>query len=717
MPPSPLEEVLALQTRDVGSCGSPRDAMPSPKNGDSPEAKKKRSASPLVAQLAVLVMVTLTMSFWGLIFRWKFRSSFAGFLLDAFSVSLENTFLLATGHYLFSLARSPERALWARLSACLCLVSLSCLAFLFAVGDYGYQMKTRGRIVADVLIASTLNDLGSFTSEVNNNYWDTLTVVSRVGLSYAYGILLYAYLECKVKAGGGGGISFGNLLVRSQRNYWCIVVLMVGAQSIGGYGVGNTQVKGWSPSAHVVVSVAKVRGYDCWTRGWCSLRPTFTAEDLRARAMRRKEAFNVTMTSRPNIVLVVHESTSQSLMDTRQARQAMPFWNKEMRENESVFQFRNAFTTAGNTVIATPAILTGLNSYTKKGMDMVLTTSLAMELRAQGYETVMFSSYATDLSGTYWKEITPLLREDFDTVVDCKSYPKETGWSFRTWGGALDDRFLMAKYRSWLGSRDSTAPLFSVIIWNNQHYPFLAKDKRASRTELDRYVSSLSTTDETFRDLFSILEDRNATESTVVMGAGDHGETPGVLWRRMTSLEEVTMKVPLWMVVPRALLPDPEDRKRLRRLQDHPVLTLDIVPTLRHLVGLGGYLEEEVGEVLVGRNLLARSEDARDHGKDYRVAWYGGPFGGDGARRMGLLPNIASIIERNEALLIQEDKSKSKRILFKRDAENPMSRSHEDGIGNLSRDERIKWWKVLKEMQLQAFVTSKIGDIKRLLKL
>ena len=177
------------------------------------------------------------------------------------------------------------------------------------------------------------------------------------------------------------------------------------------------------------------------------------------------------------------------------------------------------------------------------------------------------------------------------------------------------------------------------------------------------------------------------------------------------------MKVPLWMVMPRALLPDPEDRKRLRRLQDHPVLTLDIVPTLRHLVGLGGYLEEEVGEVLVGRNLLARSEDARDHGKDYRVAWYGGPFGGDGARRMGLLPNIASIIGRNEALLIQEDRSKSKRILFKRDAENPMSRSHEDGIGNLSRDERIKWWKVLKEMQLQAFVTSKIGDIKRLLKL
>jgi len=347
---------------------------------------------------------------------------------------------------------------------------------------------------------------------------------------------------------------------------------------------------------------------------------------------------------------------------------------------------------------------------------MVLTTSLAMELRAQGYETVMFSSYATDLSGTYWKEITPLLREGFDTVVDCKSYPKETGWSFRTWGGALDDRFLMAKYRSWLGSRDSTAPLFSVIIWNNQHYPFLARDKRASRTELDRYVSSLSTTDEAFRDLFSILEDRNATESTVVMGAGDHGETPGVLWRRMDTLQEVTMKVPLWMVMPRALLPDPEDRMRLRRLQDRPVLTLDIVPTLRRLVGLGGYLEEEVKETLVGRNLLARSEDARDHAEDYRVAWYGGPITGYGPRQ-SLFPNLVSIIGRDEALLIEEDRSKSKRIIFKRDAEDPTSRSHEDGIGNLSRDERIKWWKVLREMQPQAFVTSKIGDIKRLLKL
>ena len=411
--PSPLEEVLAPKT-----------------------PKKKQSASPLVAQLALLVMVTLTMSFWGLIFRWKYRSSFAGFLLDAFSVSLENTFLLATGHYLFSLARSPERALWARLSACLCLVCLCCFAFLFAVGDYGYQMKTRGRVPADILIASTLSDFGSFTSGVNNNYWDTFTVVSRVGLSYACGILLYVYLECKAKAGQRGGISFGNLLVCSRRNYWCIVVLMVGAQSFGGYWFQNTQIQGWSPSAHVVVSVAKLRGYDCWIHGQCSQRPTFTAEDLRARAMRRKEAFNVTMSSRPNIVLVVHESTSQSLMDTRQARQAMPFWNNEMRENESVFQFRNAFTTAGNTVIATPAILTGLNSYTKKGMDMVLTTSLAMELRAQGYETVMFSSYATDLSGTYWKEITPLLREDFDTVVDCKSYPKGDRVVLSDLGGA-----------------------------------------------------------------------------------------------------------------------------------------------------------------------------------------------------------------------------------------------------------------------------------------
>jgi membrane-anchored protein YejM (alkaline phosphatase superfamily) len=124
----------------------------------------------------------------------------------------------------------------------------------------------------------------------------------------------------------------------------------------------------------------------------------------------------------------------------------------------------------------------------------------------------------------------------------------------------------------------SNKPFFAAIVFQNQHYPHLQHetytgidnncsaffeslskrnsdyDSASNTTDDDnlmqrvddddisngcwgwgdpisRYYSSLRTMDESLRELFGALNATDHLHNTIIMGAGDHGETPGVQQR------------------------------------------------------------------------------------------------------------------------------------------------------------------------------------------
>lgn len=98
--------------------------------------------------------------------------------------------------------------------------------------------------------------------------------------------------------------------------------------------------------------------------------------------------------------------------------------------------------------------------------------------------------------------------------------------------------------------------------------------------------------DKSLEQLFASLRDSDVLSNTLIIGAGDHGETPGKLYKRLGALDAPILSVPLWMHVPAHLL-SPSQHLRLRDNRHRAVSLLDIVPTVREMTGYQSYTERE----------------------------------------------------------------------------------------------------------------------------
>eukprot|EP01134_Creolimax_fragrantissima_P000468 CFRG0468T1 len=164
-------------------------------------------------------------------------------------------------------------------------------------------------------------------------------------------------------------------------------------------------------------------------------------------------------------------------------------------------------------------------------------------------------------------------------------------------------------------------PIFAVIIVNDNHWPFLGLDDEKKETNSEygkysNYFSSLKSFDRTFQRILELMNDigttassdavpdvksKNAGESnitsdnvggnisyaglsnTFIVGVGDHGETPGEKYRRISRLSAPVLQVPLYMHLPHWVIE--KHRQALRMNLRDTVSTLDIVPTLHQIMG------------------------------------------------------------------------------------------------------------------------------------
>ena len=359
---------------------------------------------------------------------------------------------------------------------------------------------------------------------------------------------------------------------------------------------------------------------------------------------------------RPNVFVIIHESLGRKFMFDRspipgaqnntltRAEAAMPFFHERFRRDPHVYDFAFARTVSGNTENAMPALMSGRliigpqQSLSSRDDGLRDIPHLGAMARAAGYSPVIYCSYPSRYTSR-WQRLNQFLHDAFDHVydVDMLHAPRinEQGMDDRNLTSLLEDHFRRGYYDDGAGG-EGRPPFFIVMVYNNQHVPFLvpskeeiiqshgsrvmppnltagvARSKEAQEAESRlawllaavedhsnqaRYMLSLSITDEMLRQVYELFHARQLLNSTIITLNSDHGEGPqdqmGQQWLRMVAPGTEIMSVPFYLRVPHAVLQRVATNKstsisalqrHLRVNEDMAVSNLDLYPTLAHLI-------------------------------------------------------------------------------------------------------------------------------------
>jgi hypothetical protein len=211
--------------------------------------------------------------------------------------------------------------------------------------------------------------------------------------------------------------------------------------------------------------------------------------------------------------------------------------------------------------------------------------SLARELGARGYQSAFFTNQSLRYQNTQMQ----YRRMGFEPVYDELSLRRSTGRWVR-----FSDQDLVDELDRMLPARQ---PFFHVIYNFDTHQPYTPPDPApAGETDHQRYLRSLRSSDAVFRQVVDKLKARGAYENTIIVLVGDHGDNfdeSGHMAGRGCRLTRREHLVPLVVAAP-GLRATP-----VQLTPDAPARQIDIVPTLRDLLGL------EDGLPVQGQSLLA----------------------------------------------------------------------------------------------------------------
>lgn len=198
--------------------------------------------------------------------------------------------------------------------------------------------------------------------------------------------------------------------------------------------------------------------------------------------------------------------------------------------------------------------------------------TLAEALAARGYRTGAFvSSFVLDSS---WG-----LDQGFETYVD----DFDTGGATRfAVGGGQEGLERVAeetvdRSRDWL-AEDTARPFFLWVHLFDPHAPYTPPEPYLSRHAGAPYVGEIAYTDAQVGRLLDRLDELGLRDDTVIVIAGDHGESLGEHGEVQHGLfiYEETIRVPLVVAVPGATG---------GVVRDDPVSLVDVAPTVLEIVG------------------------------------------------------------------------------------------------------------------------------------
>ncbi len=320
----------------------------------------------------------------------------------------------------------------------------------------------------------------------------------------------------------------------------------------------------------------------------------------------------------PNVLLLVHESLSAhevfpGLPHVPQSRDAVgartlsPFGaTLPERRDEGYFTFPWARTNSTATESSVPTILSGvyLGGETLAYTHAPSVWSLG---DAAGAKTFLFSS--CDYNWGHFDEY----------FLDAHVHVAETGKALSPVivnDTGIDDGIVVDAAIEHIANLAKSGDRFvGVVHFNATHGPgFSGSARDGGETRLPGREGAVQYVDELNARIMRALDTLGIADNTVVLATSDHGEQPrpGRAPDRLGNFYDAVVRIPVWAhVPPQVLAQHPDWAENLGEWTGRNVQNIDILPTIRDVLGLGQVAELQA-PLLSGSSLVSGAPAAQD---------------------------------------------------------------------------------------------------------
>lgn len=281
-----------------------------------------------------------------------------------------------------------------------------------------------------------------------------------------------------------------------------------------------------------------------------------------------------------NVLVVVFESLrKQNLEVYGYQRETTPMIKQFNQEHpDEFFVFKHPYTVSSTTMLAVPAVLTGIAPYQSKAV--FYSQPLIWEYgNILNYRTFFLSSHSLK-----WYRFDRFYAKE---KLDHFWYKEKSGHRFFNDLG-INDVHTIDHLNEQI-SKENEKPFFGVVQLNATHYPYNVPEKfeKWKGTFLDEYDNSILYQDYVLGKLFSELKKTDKLKNTIILFTSDHGESlkDHNNIGHVDSYYAETISVPLMLYIPKELSGN-YDLKTLRKNLTRTTSNIDIAPTIVELLKL-----------------------------------------------------------------------------------------------------------------------------------
>lgn len=286
-----------------------------------------------------------------------------------------------------------------------------------------------------------------------------------------------------------------------------------------------------------------------------------------------------------NVLVILCESLRrQNLGLYGYNKNTTPQLDRFVYENkESTFLFKEAYSVSSTTMLAVPAILSGIAPY--QSSDMFYRQPLIWEFgRSSRLRTFFLSSHTME-----WYHFDRYYEREH---IDYKWNKETSGKPFFNDLG-IDDAFTIKELNRLLTKKSR---FFGVVQLNTTHYPYHVPScaRKWNGTFEDEYNNAIRYQDSLLGSVFDQLKRERIIENTVIILTSDHGESlkDHHSMGHVDSYYTEAISIPLIFYLPEKIRKD-LNCMALTRNKRKTVSNIDIAPTIIDLLDMRGQLKEK----------------------------------------------------------------------------------------------------------------------------
>ncbi|MEY3237888.1 MAG: hypothetical protein RI883_1989 [Bacteroidota bacterium] len=307
-----------------------------------------------------------------------------------------------------------------------------------------------------------------------------------------------------------------------------------------------------------------------------------------------------------NIIVVVLESMrKQNLGVYGHSRNTTPHLSAFQKSHpEEFFVFEHPYTVSTTTMLAVPAILTGIAPY--QTPEVFYKQPIIWDYSSiLNYRTFFLSSQNMN----WYRFDRYYSKEKLDHYW---SQEKSNQPFFNDLG--IDDKYTINHLDSLINIKDEN-PFFGVVQLNSTHYPYTVSPPflKWKGTYVDDYDNAILYQDYVLNKMMKQLKRSGKLENTVVIFTSDHGESlkDHNNIGHVDSYYAETISVPLMVYLPKSIS-SKMNMKTFKKNLSQTASNIDIAPTIIELLGLEEHIDvKEISKNFTGQSLFKPISDNR----------------------------------------------------------------------------------------------------------